>query len=353
MKKILKILSVLLILAGLLTGCSEPSIDDASNLDMGNIDSKSQLGDSVRITYTRNSSDPAARWFYHDDEQEGEMYVYTTSDLVNGGTYEDYPINTIYCYTAPKGSLSFTDRGAMVSESDFSWAQQINHMWAPDCELVNGEYVLYVPMLDQNGVSRLGIAVSDEPADNFTALSNPLYIGGNPPNNGFAIDPNIFYSRGYYFLLYTNDYWPDGRICIARLYSKTYARFISEIRIDNLPYDMQDKYMEGAHLQRVYVGSGQFKFYLVFSVKSDDTEQEVIAYATSSRIISGYTYEGIIMDSFDEEWTNQSSICQDSDGDWFFFYQYGNNNYPTSHYRQACVIPFEMDNGEIPELFHD
>ena len=129
----------------------------------------------------RNSSDPSVRVFKCHNPS-GELYLYTSCDISGAGIY---PMSNTYCYESTD-EVNWIDHGVILTENDYPWAKKnADHLWAPDCfQGDNGKFYLYVPALDTNDISRIGVSIGDSPYGPFTPQSN--YFQGI---NGYASDP--------------------------------------------------------------------------------------------------------------------------------------------------------------------
>lgn len=353
------------------TSLSNPIIPNDENLPVTN-------GDGIR-----NSSDPTTITFMGSDGQTELLFLYTSCDLParnSGGELANYPMSTIYCYSSEydynNPLTEWYDHGAAITESDFDWAEQgANHLWAPEITYTTtaggtpDTFYLYVPALqdsdDTNGedILRIGIATAENAYGPFTGLSDYLQIN-NAPNNGFAYDPSVY--RGY--LLYCDNYYPDGRLQIASMNSDmTSADYIGPITFKSnstAEPPHTSIYMEGPELFSVYYpDTVSNMYYLVFAAKVEDDQQEYIGYAmaTSSAFDADpqgcWDFQGWIMKDIDPnrptEWTNHATIQKfgrDGNQDWryYLFYQIGEQDDDDKN-RRVCVqkINFDQDDFRI------
>jgi beta-xylosidase len=75
------------------------------------------------------------------------------------------------------------DHGEALHMKDIPWVGK--QMWAPDAAYKNGTYYLYFSAKDKQGIFRIGVATSKNPAGPFKA--QPEAIKGS-----FSIDPAVF-----------------------------------------------------------------------------------------------------------------------------------------------------------------
>ncbi|OAK94837.1 major extracellular beta-xylosidase [Phaeosphaeriaceae sp. SRC1lsM3a] len=146
------------------------------------------------VINTFHQADPAAHVWSHDPDT---VYIYgshdwntTVQDDGVGGAYDmkDYYV------------LMQTDinEPAKVSEKildlpDIPWATK--QLWAPDAAEKDGKFYLFFPAKDNEGLFRIGVAISDTPDGKFEA--EPSYIPGS-----YSIDPAVLEEDGCYYLYF-------------------------------------------------------------------------------------------------------------------------------------------------------
>ncbi|KAI1432513.1 xylosidase/arabinosidase [Xylaria sp. CBS 124048] len=132
------------------------------------------------------TADPSAHVF------EGKVYIYPSHDREtdikfndNGDQYDmaDYHVFSTSKLDPPYAPDSVTDHGVVLRTEDVPWASK--QLWAPDAAFKNGEYYLFFPARDKEGIFRIGVAVGDSPAGPFKADPEPI-------PGSFSIDPASF-----------------------------------------------------------------------------------------------------------------------------------------------------------------
>ncbi|MDR1544198.1 MAG: family 43 glycosylhydrolase [Prevotellaceae bacterium] len=127
------------------------------------------------------------------------LFVYASHDMEQAAGCDRMDRYHVFSTTDMQ---NWTDYGEILNASQVPWhngtfANNSKFMWAPDCAYKNGKYYFYFPHPSKNEAGtgndwgnnwKIGIAVSDFPASNFTILPQPL---GGLPSNG-EIDPCIF-----------------------------------------------------------------------------------------------------------------------------------------------------------------
>lgn len=306
------------------------------------------------------TADPSAHVF------EGKLYIYPSHDLEhnepnndNGDQYkmEDYHILSMDDVDAP-----CIDHGEALHMKDVPWVSK--QMWAPDAAYKNGTYYLYFPARDKDGIFRIGVATSKNPAGPFKA--EPNYIPGS-----FSIDPAVFIDDDGKSYMYFGGLWG------GQLEKWQTGSFIPDAagpsdnqpalgpRVAELSDDMltfKDKPQEitivdengnpltaGDTSRRYFEGPWMHKYNgnYYFSYSTGDTHYLVYAMGKSPK--GPFTYKGRILDPV-IGWTTHHSIVQFKDK-WYLFYHDSSLSNGINH--QRCVKFTELkynDDGTIQKI---
>jgi uncharacterized protein YjdB len=142
------------------------------------------------------TADPSAHvWNINGIET---LFVYASHDMEAARGCDRMDRYHVYSTTDME---TWTDYGEIVKADDVPWhdGNFINgskFMWAPDAAYKNGKYYFYFPHPSKNEAGagndwgsnwKIGVAVSDHPASDFTILPNYLEL-----NTGFEYDPCVF-----------------------------------------------------------------------------------------------------------------------------------------------------------------
>ena len=131
------------------------------------------------------TADPSAHVF------NGKIYIYPSHDIESdtpfndNGDHFDMKDYHVLSLSSLSPLSDVTDHGVALTLSQVPWASK--QLWAPDaafCE-ASGEYLLYFPAKDKQGIFRVGVASSKNPEGPFTAEKE--FIKGS-----FSIDPAVF-----------------------------------------------------------------------------------------------------------------------------------------------------------------
>ncbi|WP_342042817.1 glycoside hydrolase family 43 protein [Bacillus sp. OTU2372] len=275
------------------------------------------------------TADPSAHVF------EGKLYIYPSHDIDhdgptndNGDQYamEDYHILSIDNFNSP-----CVDHGEALHVRDVPWASK--QMWAPDVAFKNNQYYLYFPARDKDGIFRIGVATSSNPAGPFKAEEN--YIPGS-----FSIDPAVFVNddnRAYMYFgglwggqlekWQTGTFFPDeegpdpSQPALGPMAAELTEDMLSfkdkpqEILIVDengkpiLAGDEERRYFEGPWVHK-YSG----EYYLSYSTGTTHS----IVYGISENPQGPYVFRGKILTPV-IGWTTHHSIVQ-FENKWYLFY---------------------------------
>lgn len=295
------------------------------------------------------TADPSAHVF------EGKLYIYPSHDLEhseasndNGDQYkmEDYHVLSMDDITAP-----CIDHGEAIHMKDIPWVS--GQMWAPDAAYKNGTYYLFFPAKDKEGIFRIGVATSQNPAGPFKPEAN--YI-----QSSFSIDPAVFTDEDERTYLYYGGLWGGqlekwqtgtfindadgpagnepalgpvvGELSDDLLSFKSAPQEIKIVDENGLPLTAGDedrRYFEGPWMHK-YNGY----YYLSYSTGTT----HYLVYAISKDPKGPFTYQGRILEPV-IGWTTHHSIVQFAEK-WYLFYHDSSLSGGLNH--QRCVKYTEL-----------
>ncbi|GGA68974.1 hypothetical protein GCM10011369_08260 [Neiella marina] len=266
------------------------------------------------------TADPTARVF------GDTLYVFPSHDIVehdglrglNGFMMPDYHL------FSSQDLMNFTDHGVILHQDQISWIEPNSfEMWAPDAVEKDGKYYFYFPAQDQ-----IGVAIADRPTGPYVPRQSP--IAGTA-----GIDPNILIDDdGTSYLFWARNH----EIKAMRLKDNMVEGDMEPVIIGNL----SKKYKEGP-----FVFKRNGLYYLTYPV--DEHGNEEIAYATSDKPLGPYTYRGVIMDMWQDCWTNHHSIVQ-YQGQWYLFYHHHDLSFDASLRSMAADKLFFNADGTIQKV---
>jgi len=295
------------------------------------------------------TADPSAHVF------EGKIYIYPSHDLDldvpendNGDQYqmEDYHVFSMEDLDAP-----CVDHGEVLHMRDVPWVGR--QMWAPDAAFKNGCYYLYFPAKDKEGIFRIGVARSQNPAGPF--IPEPNYIPGS-----FSIDPAVLVDDDGRSYIYFGGLWggqlekwqtgnfdPDAKGPSGD--EPALGPMVAELSDDMLSFkekpqeitilDENGKPLKaGDEDRRYFEGPWMHKYngYYYLSYSTGTTHYLVYAIGTSPK--GPFTYKGRLLEPV-IGWTTHHSIVQFKDK-WYLFYHDSSLSGGVSHKR--CIKYTEL-----------
>ena len=223
------------------------------------------------------------------------------------------------------------DHGEALHMNNVPWVS--GQMWAPDAAYKDGTYYLYFPARDKEGIFRLGVATSKNPAGPFEP--QPHYIEGS-----YSIDPAVLVDDDGEAYIYFGglwggqlESWQTGNYVegakgpiddtpaigprVARLSDDmlSFAEKVQEISIvdeEGNPItagDEERRYFEGPWMHKY-----NDNYYLSYSTGTT----HYIVYAIGKDPKGPFTYKGKILDPV-LGWTTHHSIVEFK-GKWYLFY---------------------------------
>lgn len=305
------------------------------------------------------TADPSAHVF------EDKLYIYPSHDLEhdgedndNGDQYkmEDYHILSMDDVDAP-----CVDHGEALHMKNVPWVS--GQMWAPDAAYKNDTYYLFFPARDKDGIFRLGVATSKNPAGPFEP--QPNYIEGS-----FSIDPAVLVDDDGSSYIYFGGLWggqlekwqtgqfvadAEGTAADAPAIGPRVAKLSDDmLSFEEAPEeivildengnpitagDEERRYFEGPWMHK-YNG----KYYFSYSTGTT----HYLAYAMGDSPKGPFTYQGKILDPV-IGWTTHHSIVEFK-GKWYLFYHDSSLSGGVNHKR--CVkfreLKYNEDGTIIP-----
>ncbi len=304
---------------------------------------------------------------------DGRVYLYTSHD-------EDETINNFFsmndwkCYSSDD-MVNWTDHGTVLSYHEFDWAKE-NSSWAGQVVERDGKFYFYVPINAKNGVTAIGVAVSDSPTGPFVdPIGEPL-IG---PSYNY-IDPTVWIDDdGKAYL-----YWGNPDLCCVVLnddmisYDKSYGdNGIIKWELETKDYadleskeckNVQEQFgvgtrMDGDTLRRPTLyeeGPWFYKhgdyYYLAYAANGIP---ERLDYSMATSPLGPWKYAGMIMDdNVDGEgtgsFTNHPGII-DYKGRSYLFYHTGKLHDGGGYHRSVAIeeITYNEDGTINPVDFTD
>lgn len=346
------------ILSGALLACQDKTTE--TSVSASSADKQSSTAAEAENMEAKNkpqfAAEPLVSHIYTADPSahvfNGRLYIYPShdikTDIATSGEGDRFDMKDYHVLSMDKVGGEVTDHGVALALDDIPWASR--QLWAPDAAEKDGQYYLYFPAKDQQGIFRIGVAVSDSPSGPFKAQPEPI-------EGSYSIDPAVFKdSDGSYYLYVggiwggqlqrwasgnyqTNDQYPaDDQPAlmpkIARLDDDmlSLAEALKDVQLldeEGQPLTAGDnarRFFEGA-----WVHTYNGKYY--FSYSTGDTHN--IAYAIGDNPYGPFTYQGVILEPV-LGWTNHHSIVE-FNGKWYLFYHDSQLSDGATHLRNVKV----------------
>ncbi|MBK6825629.1 MAG: glycoside hydrolase family 43 protein [Chitinophagaceae bacterium] len=327
--------------------------DPIEHIDFESLNNSAISAPLISHIYT---ADPSAHVF------NGKIYIYPSHDIDAGDAFDDLGSHFamedyhVLSMSHPTDTVA-TDHGLALHVKDVPWASK--QMWAPDAAEKDGKFYLFFPAKDQEGIFRIGVAVSNDPAGPF--LPQPKAIKGS-----FSIDPAVFKDDDGSYYMYFGGIWggqlqrwrngtfnagqPESPVAflpeanepalfpkVARLTDDLFE--FAETPMDLLIIDEQGKpLLQGDTDRRFFEASWMHKYEgkYYFSYSTGDTHY--LCYAIGDNPYGPFTYAGRILEPV-VGWTSHHSIC-DFEGKTYLFYHDSSLSKGVTHLR--CVKLTEL-----------
>ncbi|WP_163397584.1 glycoside hydrolase family 43 protein [Flavobacterium fluviatile] len=297
----------------------------------------------VKHMYT---ADPSAHVF------NGKIYIYPSHDIDAGIPFNDngdhFGMEDYHVFSMENIESAVIDNGVALHVNDVAWAQK--QMWAPDAACKNGNYYLYFPAKNADGIFQIGVAISDSPTGPF--IPEPEAIKGS-----YSIDPAVFEDEDGKFYLYFGGIWGgqlqkyrNNTFCeeneepnkdepalgpIVALLTDDMKEFAESPREIKILDKNGDALLAGNNEQRFFEGPWMHKYNgkYYFSYSTGDTH--FICYAIGDTPYGPFIYQGKILNPV-IGWTTHHSICE-VEGKWYLFYHDSSLSKGVTHLRSIKV----------------
>ncbi|MFI9838170.1 glycoside hydrolase family 43 protein [Nonomuraea sp. NPDC051941] len=235
------------------------------------------------------------------------LYLYTGHDEAPaGGT--NFVMRDWHVFTSTDAA-NFTDQGAKLSISNFSWAGA--DAWAGEVERgADGKYYWYVPV-NGNGAGwmDIGVAVGDSPLGPFRdAKGGPLISDSTPNSSPLNIDPTVF----------TDD---DGQVY---MYWGSYYG-LRAAKLNANMTSLNGSVVTPSGVSNFWEAPWMFKrngvYYLAYAANDSACSAPgyaCIRYATAGNPLGPWTHRGVVLDQVSST-TNHPAIIEYK-GQWYMVY---------------------------------
>jgi hypothetical protein len=341
-----------------------------------NFDKLNQQAISQPLIKDIYTADPSAHVF------NGKIYIYPSHDIDAGEAFDDlgshFAMEDYHVISMDSPTSEAKDNGIALHVNDVPWAEK--QMWAPDANEKNGNYYLFFPAKDHEGVFRIGVAISDSPTGPFIPQPNAI-------KKSFSIDPAVFKdpypngearrNDGTYYMYFGGLWggqlqrWRTGKFDaeqpespVAHLPNDNEPALcakVAKLTDDLLEFaeDAKDvviidengkPLLQGDNERRFFEASWMHKYNgkYYFSYSTGDTH--FICYAIADNPYGPCTYAGRILNPV-IGWTSHHSIVE-FNGEWFLFYHDSSLSKGITHLRSIKVTKIEYDENGFIKTIH-
>jgi len=334
--------------------------DSIAHINFDELNKKAISQPLVKHIYT---ADPSAHVFNR------KIYIYPSHDIDAGDAFDDlgshFAMEDYHVLSMDTPQSEAVDNGLALHVKDVPWAEK--QMWAPDAAEKDGTYYLYFPAKGHDGIFRIGVAVSNNPAGPF--MPQPEAI-----KESFSIDPAVFKDNDGSYYMYFGGIWggqlqrwrtgifnseqPESPVAFLpgdnepALCAKVAKLTNNLLEFAEAPKDVViiDEHgkplLNGDKDRRFFEASWMHKYKgkYYFSYSTGDTH--FICYAIGNNPYGPFTYGGRILEPV-VGWTSHHSICE-FEGKWYLFYHDSSLSKGVTHLRSVKVAELEYDeNGKI------
>lgn len=309
----------------------------------------------VKHIYT---ADPSAHVF------NGKIYIYPSHDIDAGDAFDDlgshFAMEDYHIISMDTPEAAAVDNGPALHVKDVPWAQK--QMWAPDAAEKDGQYYLYFPAKDYDGVFKIGVAISDSPTGPFAPQPEAI-------KDSFSIDPAVFKDEDGSYYMYFGGIWggqlqrwrtgifnskqPESPVAfLPEDHEPALCAKVAKLSNDMLSFSETPKdvmildehgepLLNGDTNRRFFEASWlhKYKGKYYFSYSTGDTH--FLCYAIGDNPYGPFTYGGRILEPV-VGWTSHHSICA-FEGKWYLFYHDSSLSKGVTHLRSIKVTELEHD----------
>lgn len=337
--------------------------ESTQHIDFDELNRKAISKPLVTNIYT---ADPSAHVF------DGKIYIYPSHDIDAGDAFDDlgshFAMEDYHVISMDSPTSEAIDNGVALDVKNVPWAEK--QMWAPDAAKKDGKYFLFFPAKDYEGIFRIGVAVSDNPAGPFAPQQEPI-------QKSFSIDPAVFKDDEINYYMYFGGIWggqlqrwrsgtfnasqpesptahlpkdDEPALCpkVARL-TGDLLEFAEDAKDVIITDENNNPLLQGDIDRRFFEASWMHKYNgkYYFSYSTGDTH--FICYAIGDNPYGPFKYAGRILNPV-VGWTSHHSIVEFK-GEWYLFYHDSSLSKGVTHLRSIKVAKLVHDeNGFIKTI---
>jgi len=265
---------------------------------------------------------------------DGTLWIYPSHDEDTGAAADDdgnhFDMRDYHVLSLTNLDERAVDHGVALRLEDVPWAAR--QLWAPDAARRGDTYYLFFPAKDHDGVFRIGVATSDDPAGPFTAQPEPLA-------GSASIDPAVFTDDDGATYLVTGGIlggqlqrWRDGEYTGVDAYpgldEPALGPLVARLSDDLLSLaepvrpavllDEQGQPLRARDRNRFFEGAWLSKIAGRYVLLYSNGDAHELVHAVGDSPYGPFTYRGVVLPPV-AGWTTHGSVVE-WDGEWFLLY---------------------------------
>ena len=275
------------------------------------------------------TADPSVHVFNH------RLYIYPSHDIDAGTPENDngdhFDMRDYHVFSMEDIEGEVTDHGVALNVKDVLWADR--QMWDCDCAFKAGRYYLYFPAKNPEGIFRIGVAISENPAGPFIPQDTPI-------KGSYSIDPCVFCNDDGLHYMYFGGLWggqlqnyrnnrsikqgyePEDdqpALCprVVKL-SDDMLQFGEEPREVMLLDENGEALKAGDHERRFFEAAWMHKYQGRYYFSYSTGNSQKLCYAVGDDPYGPFTYMGVVLTPV-VGWTTHHSIVEFK-GQWYLFH---------------------------------
>lgn len=288
----------------------------------------------------------------------GKLYVFPSHDIESGIPENDngdhFDMKDFHVYSIDEAVSKATDHGVALDVKDVPWAER--QMWSNDVAEKDGNYYMYFPAKDPDGIFHLGVAVAERPEGPYKALPEPM-------KGSYSIDPSVFVDDDGQQYIYWGGIWggqlqrwPNGQYNadgqepadndpaigarVARLSDDMLS--FGETPREIVILDAYGKPLTaGDHNRRFFEAPWMHKYKGKYYFSYSTGNTHLLCYAVGDNPYGPFTYGGVILTPV-VGWTTHHSIVEYK-GKWYLFHHDSKPSGGKTWLRSMKVVELEYN----------
>ncbi|MCR5754958.1 MAG: family 43 glycosylhydrolase, partial [Acetatifactor sp.] len=280
-----------------------------------------------------------------------EAGLYADPDLIKvGDTYYLYPTTdgfenwsgSVFHAFSSKDLKTWKDEGVILDVASVNVPWAVGYAWAPAVYVRDGRYYLYFCAKRADGVSCIGVAISENPVGGFFAMEEPIVTPEMLETVNIhvnqTIDPSVYEEDGEVYLLFGN-----GTPAVGKLSSDFCHLELPTVQTLEGAYDFREA---------ISVINRDGRYHFTWSCDDTGSENYHVNYGVSDSLWGPIEYKySILTKKIDEDILGVGHHCilkePDEDRYHIAFHRFATptKEYPDGkgYHRELCIGAVEFD----------